>query len=289
MTHYSARESLNDDESPGTRQSNHAATRTFGQEVETLVLTLRITSMGWRMHRLPGSMLCLLLLLASAMRPACADPAVAPLDPTVQYHFGDDPEGREGWASANFDHSSWPVAERGHWPRPPFYSDGFVWIRLLVPVRTDTAEPLAIRVGGVQHILIAYDVFVNGTRVGSFGRVSPRPFAESFPRDAIFDLPVGLARPGGVAMVALRAWYPPAARQVSGFDSTAFAFDQSRTLHAEETTLRQRALLRNLPAMMLNVFILLSAWQDIATTVVDELKCLPEIPSKWRWTGGPVA
>jgi hypothetical protein len=208
------------------------------------------------MRRLPGALLHLPLLL-SAVHPACAQPAPASPASAVHYHFGDDPDGGKGWANANFDDSSWPVSPEDKWPRPPFYSDGFVWVRFRVPVRADRVEPLALHVSTVWHILVAYDVFVNGARVGSFGRVPPRPFVESFPRDAVIDLPSGVAKPGEVALIALRAWYPPAARRLRGLDTAAFAFDQRQTLHAEEATVRARALLRNLPAIALNVFILL--------------------------------
>ena len=183
---------------------------------------------------------------------------------TIRYHFGDDPDGKLGWASPNFDDSAWPVAKDGQWPRPPFYSDGFVWVRFPVPVRSDTAEPLSLRISSLKHILIAYEVFINGARLGSFGSVPPRQFVESFPRDAIVDLPHALVRPGGVALVTLRAWYPPAARRMRGLDTAAFAFDQSRTLHAEDSAVRERALLRNLPPMMLNGIILLVGFTVLA-------------------------
>jgi hypothetical protein len=197
------------------------------------------------------------LLLLSAVHLACAQPAGAPPAPTVRYHFGDDADGSKGWANADFNDSSWLVAPKDKWPRPPFYSDGFVWVRFRVPVRPDTAEPLALRIDTLQHVLIAYEVFINGTRVGGFGRVPPRQVVESFPHEAIVDLPHGLVRPGGVALVTLRAWYPPAARRMRGLDTAAFAFDQSRTLHSEDRAVRERALLRDLAPMMLNGIILL--------------------------------
>ncbi len=209
------------------------------------------------MRSLPGALLYLPLLLLSAVHPAGAQPVPAPPAPAVRYHFGDDPDGSKRWANANFDDSSWPVAPKDMWPRPPFYSDGFVWIRFCVPVRTDTTEPLALRVSSVQNTLIAYEVFVNGTRVGSFGRVSPRPTAESLPREMVFDLPYRLTRPGDVAVITLRVWYAPFARQMQRVDTAAIVFDQSRTLHAEDSVVRERALLRNLPTILLDVFILL--------------------------------
>jgi len=157
-----------------------------------LVLTLRITRRwGWRMRSLPGALLYLPLLLLSAVHLADAQPAPAPPAPAVRYQFGDDQDGSKRWANVNLDDSSGPVAPKDMWPRPPFYSDGFVWIRFRVPVRTDTMEPLALRVSSVRNTLIAYEVFVNSTRVGSFGRVSPRPTAESLPREASLQLAAG--------------------------------------------------------------------------------------------------
>jgi hypothetical protein len=209
------------------------------------------------LRRSSGTLLLATFLLPAAAGLLCHAQMVSRSQPPVpvRYHFGDDPTG--SWANPNLDDSSWREAQGGRWPRPPFYSDGFVWVRFHVPVRADTAEPLAIRVSSVWHILVAYDIFVNGTRVGSFGRVAPHPFVESFPREAVFDIPQGLARPGEVTEITLRAWYPPAARWLAGLDTATFAFDQARNLHAEEVTIRTRAALRNLPAMTLNGFILL--------------------------------
>jgi hypothetical protein len=190
----------------------------------------------------------------------------------VRYHAGDNP----AWAGTDFDDSTWPVAERGRWPEPPYHSDGFVWVRFRVPVRNDTAEPLAIRVTNPANILVADQVFVNGTSVGSLGRVPPHAWVDCLPQTAVFDLPRGLAPPGAVASVVLRIWYPPFDRSSSGaanlgFDQLAIsvgrnagglatatiAFDQQRTLHAEEEGARTRALLRNLPGLVLNTIILL--------------------------------
>jgi len=175
----------------------------------------------------------------------------------VRYQFGDDSDGGKGWASPAFDDSSWPAEQQDQWPRPAFYSNGFVWVRFCVPVRSDTAEPLALRVTSLQHELASYEIFVNGTQIGSFGKVPPRPRLESLPRETIFDLSSGLARPGEIAQVTLRLWYPPFARRSGGLDTAAFIFDQSRILHAEEQVVHERALERDLPLILLNVLILL--------------------------------
>ena len=171
---------------------------------------------------------------------------------TIHYHFGDDPH----WADPGLDDSSWPVATQDQWPVPPFYSDGFVWIRFRMPVRTDAANPLALRAGNSLHLLAAYEVFIRGRLVGRFGNLPPRAKVESLPREAVFDIPAGLTQPGAITDVVLRVWYPPFIRTPGTFDTMAVAFDQRRTLLAEEEAVRERARLRNLPAMMVNGLIL---------------------------------
>lgn len=207
---------------------------------------------------LGASLLVIYLLPATAGSLSYARKAPQAEEPvSVRYQFGDNPDGGKGWASANFDDSSWPVALQGWWPESALCSDGFVWVRVLVPVRNDTTEPLALRVGSISHVLVADEVFVNGMRVGSFGRLPPSPYVEGLPRDAIFDLPPGLARPGTVAQIALRIWYPPFARRAGKYDSAALKFDQSRTLRAEEVVARQRALLNHILPIIFNSLILL--------------------------------
>ena len=189
------------------------------------------------------------------------------------------------WAAPNLDDHSWSVAQQGTWPRPAFSSDGFIWVRFRVPVRTDTAEPLALRITTLSRIWMAEEVFVNGTHVGNFGRVPPGSFVSGLPLDTVFVLPSNLTHPGTVAHIALRIWYPPFARQPGGqkasassdtglqsggstaietgkrqpggFDAELFTFDQVRTLHAEIAASRAQARLRNTLPATLNVLILL--------------------------------
>ena len=146
-----------------------------------------------------------------------------------------------------------------------------------MPVRRDTAEPLALRVGSLQHVLAAYEDFVNGSRVGSFGKIPPGPRLESLPRDTVFDLPLGLVRAGDQAQIAIRIWYPPFVRRMGGRDTIAFEFGQSRTLHAEAEVEQQRALLRNVPLMLINVLVLLLgstvAWAGYSSRNRDVRLC----------------
>jgi len=170
----------------------------------------------------------------------------------VRYHFGDDLR----WADPDFNDSAWPLAQNGRWPLPAFYSDGFVWVRFQVPVRTDLAGTLAI-LASAPHLWTATEVFVNGKQVGRFGSGPPHERVQSVPRETVFDLPAGLASPGAIANVAFREWYTPMVRQAGALDRATVQFDQSRTLHADEELERERALLRNLPPLALNLLFLL--------------------------------
>ncbi|MFP5228098.1 MAG: PP2C family protein-serine/threonine phosphatase [Acidobacteriota bacterium] len=236
------------------------------------------------MLRRPVRVWIVALLIALASAPLSHAQA-AQTAAAVRFHFGDDPDGSKGWANPNFDDSSWPVAQQGRWPEPAFESDGFVWVRFQAPVRSDTAEPLALHIASLSHRWSADEVFVNGIRLGNFGKLPPKPFVEALPLDSVFDLPSGLTRPGAVAHVALRIWYPPFERwpsghqanelvdagslsagptaieamkkQPGGFDAVSLAFDQSRTLHAEQARVREEARVRNVLPITLNCLILL--------------------------------
>src|SRR5262249_10904617 len=88
---------------------------------------------GYSSVMLPRTLRALIpvLLLSLAGGFFCrAQPTQQPAStPIVRYQFGDDPEGKLGWANPDFDDSAWPVAINGMWPEPAFYSDGFVWVR----------------------------------------------------------------------------------------------------------------------------------------------------------------
>jgi len=71
--------------------------------------------------------------------------------PTVRYHFGDDPDGKLGWASPNFDDSSWPIAQVGEIPAPAFYSNGMVWVRARVAASKNATGPLGVALVDLDH------------------------------------------------------------------------------------------------------------------------------------------
>ncbi len=177
-----------------------------------------------------------------------------------RYHFGDDPDGKLGWADPNFDDSSWTVATQGRWPIPAFYSDGFMWVRARIPVPSGVAGPLAIRdtqnFGATVNGFVAADeVFVNGVPMGGRGAFPPRVELSVRGRDSVVDLPSGLAAPGKIAVVAFRAWYPPDVRWPGNFGSEIFAIDASRALHLAAYSDHTAALLAGGPDLALNLLI----------------------------------
>ncbi|MGD0740804.1 MAG: PP2C family protein-serine/threonine phosphatase [Terracidiphilus sp.] len=189
-----------------------------------------------------------------------------------RYHFGDDPDGKLGWADPNFNDTSWPIAQQGRWPLPAFYSDGFMWVRIRVPVPSGVAGPMAIRDtqsfgATVSGFVAADEVFVNGVPMGGRGAFPPRVELSVRGRDSVFDLPRGLTVPGKTAVVAFRAWYPPDVRWPGNFGSEIFAIDASRALYLAAYSDHIAALLAGGPDLALNLLIgvmafgLLALWR----------------------------
>jgi hypothetical protein len=184
------------------------------------------------------------------------------------YHFGDDPDGKLGWADPNFDDSSWPVAAQGHWPLPAFYSNGFMWVRVLVPVPGGVAGPMAIRdtqkfgatVNGfapaqIDSFVAADEVFVNGVPAGVRGAFPPHVELSTYGRDSVFDLPPGLTVPGKIAVISFRVWYPPDVRWPGNLGREVFTIDESRALHLDAYSDHMAARLAGGPDLALNLLI----------------------------------
>jgi len=137
--------------------------------------------------------------------------STADSQPTIRYHYGDNP----AWASPSFDDSAWAEATDGAWRVPPYDSDGFVWIRSLVPVSASSSGDLAVRVTGVAAYSGPEQVFVNGRDLGSKGGFPPSGTPVYSGPSAVFILPHGTAAPGSTALVAVRIWYLPTWRMVA--------------------------------------------------------------------------
>jgi phosphoserine phosphatase RsbU/P len=225
--------------------------------------------------RTPGLLVLFTFLWASSAGFVCRAEQSQPVPP-VRYHFGDNANSGAPWADPNFDDSSWPIAQGGRWPMPAFYSDGFVWVRVRVPVRSDAMGPLAVHITensllGSSSFPVADEAYVNGLSVGHRGSFPPHAEISFSALDFVSNLPVGVAVQGPTAVVALRVWYPPIMRGPRSFASAGFDIDESRFLHLAAYAGHVTSLLAIGPDLALNVFI---ASMGVGLLVL------------WRWTGG---
>ncbi len=223
--------------------------------------------------RMPRTLWAALLFLFAACAPQSpGEAAAAPAEAAAQvrYHFGDDQDGKLGWADPNFDDSAWPVAQQGRWPMPPYDSDGFIWVRVRVPTREAAAGPLALRLRS-KNVLIADEIFVNGTLVGHQGSLPPRSEMSLYARDEVFSLPAGLTAPGSAAALAFRAWYPAGGRSLAREGGAVFTIDPSQMQHLALQADHDASLIAEGPNLVLNGIILMLG----AGLLVF-----------WRWAGG---
>jgi hypothetical protein len=172
--------------------------------------------------------LCLLLLvllpLSASAAPAVDEPQndnVASADSLVhvrlgesavdlagpwKFHIGDDP----AWAQPDFDDSSWEDVDltpgrsglavgwtaRGH----AGYS-GYAWYRLQIDV-LGANRSLALKMP--DNFDDAYQVFVNGQRVGEFGKFTPHGVTAYSALPTAFRLPKSVRN--GKVFIAIRVW-----------------------------------------------------------------------------------
>ncbi|MEY2394866.1 MAG: phosphoserine phosphatase RsbU/P [Acidobacteriaceae bacterium] len=218
-----------------------------------------------------GSRSLFIVLLAGSAGLSCyAEQSLTPA--AVRYHRGDDLR----WADANFDDSAWPVAENGRWPMPLFYSDGFMWVRMSIPVRGDASGPLAARTSrdlfwGDVLSFLADEVYVNGMLAGRQGSLPPNVGLNLHERDSVFELPAGAAEPGATATVAFRVWCPPVLRVRGSLGTLHTSIDERRNLLLARRAERATSLIANGPDLALNVLILILG---------------AALLFGWRWAGG---
>jgi phosphoserine phosphatase RsbU/P len=188
-----------------------------------------------RVHAILGFCVC----IAGASSPA---QQTAPV-PVVRYHFGDNAR----WADPAFDDTAWPVAKDGEVPAPPLTSDGFVWVRVRVPVPVGSGEPLALRQVKPGSSLHAEELYLNGQLTGQNGRVPPHPLVLAALIQSVFPLPNTALAPGSTAVVAMRAWILPVGRVYgTGFD-TEFQIDNESLLRTAAHERVASLLLAQLP------------------------------------------
>jgi len=113
-------------------------------------------------------------------------------------HCGDDPS----WSAVDFDDSSWAVITPGK-PLPADATptlDAICWYRLRVHVVPGLAHPGLY----MSSPFLAYDLFVNGQRIGSSGGLPPQRSRRWLPF-RLYPLPAAVAEKGTVT-IAVRTW-----------------------------------------------------------------------------------
>ena len=122
-----------------------------------------------------------------------------------KFHIGDDP----AWAQPDFDDSSWEdvdltVGRRGApgWTaRGHAGYAGYAWYRLQVNV-TGANRSLALKMP--DSFDDAYQAFVNGQRIGEFGKFTSRSVTAYSSLPTAFRLPKGVR--DGTVTIAIRIW-----------------------------------------------------------------------------------
>lgn len=80
----------------------------------------------WMLRRTSGILILFTVVLACSTVLLCPAQQAQPSAP-VRHHFGDDPDGKLGWANPNFDNSAWPVAHNGLIPSRSRETNRFFW------------------------------------------------------------------------------------------------------------------------------------------------------------------
>ncbi len=221
--------------------------------------------------RIPRSFFFLLVLLA-CMSSARSQPAVAPaaaaapitlsepalpLNGPWKFHAGDDPR----WAGADFDDFGWQdyVLDSAH-PAPtpvealqlnaipgwqqhghPGYT-GYAWYRIRLRAPQQSGAIALLMPASVDD---AYEVYVNGVKMGGFGKLDGWPLA--YPgQPELFPLPAAAAGNGRPITLALRFWNlrdeaPPRNSNLAGGLRGMPLMGPSALLHVFELSARQQA------------------------------------------------
>jgi stage II sporulation SpoE-like protein len=184
------------------------------------------------------------LLLVSL--PAMAQTVAATQQQVIRYHFGENPDGSNLWTSPEFNDLDWPQSTAEPWPKPPYPSDGIIWVRFRVPVPSGESGPLALRQINVQNPPGAEEIYVNGVLVGTNGKVPPQPIAAVRMEQSVFPLSRGFVSNAPTALVAIRLWMTPRSNLEGNID-LRLVIDRAEVVETAAREARQSLLLARLP------------------------------------------
>ena len=127
------------------------------------------------------------------------------IDGLWQFHLGDDPDGKLGWARPGFDDSQWerlPAnrswADAGH----PGYT-GFAWYRRQIALDPSDKNPLGLLLPQLEP---EAEVYWNGVKVGQAGALPPHPVSYYNQLPVAIPLPTPPKAASGT--LSIRIWAP---------------------------------------------------------------------------------
>ncbi len=206
----------------------------------------------WRVPRgcravLPESCLRRWILLAFALSWAVplaaqyADVSAAgspvAVDALWRFHTGDDLQ----WSSPTFDDSQWPLARLND-PSGIFADYTWYRIRLKLPA---AQQPLGILFG---HIDSGAEIFVDGERLATIGRMRPTPKDLYTGPASIVPLPTALS--GRTIVLAIRVWHSSQYRIIEPAQTTPPLVGDLSTLCRLRQSARQTLIVRDLPVIV---------------------------------------
>ena len=130
------------------------------------------------------------------------------LDGSWRFHPGDDPDGKLGWANANFDDSTWALI-RGDksWDVQGYKNlDGFAWYRARVEIPAGQQDVALY----IPLIETSYQAFADGKLLGGEGGMPPHihPINQRNP-PAFYRLPPAANPSARTVVLAIRVWHWP--------------------------------------------------------------------------------
>src|ERR1700722_5824063 len=156
-------------------------------------------------------------------------PSVVPLYGPWKFTVGDSPidpaTNAPLWAQPGFDDSRWETVDltpngmldplggfsdyvKGWTARGHAGYSGYAWYRIRVQVTSQPGEKLAL--SGPPYVDDAYQLFSDGTLIGSFGKFTGGQPTFYFTQPMMFDLPaVGAQSLSSVRVLAFRLWMAP--------------------------------------------------------------------------------
>ena len=165
----------------------------------------------------------------------------------LRYHIGGDTSGKKDWTDPSFNDSTWPTADKGRWPMPPFYSDGIVLVRVQVPVRADAANRLSLRLNPSSDGSVD-EIYVNGQAVD----IQKTHSDNTTGNDSVDHLPLGQAVPGSTVHDHISSVLSSGSSQGEQFRIREVVVDETSILHLEGRADDASAILAKVPNLVLN-------------------------------------